>query len=143
MTKRTRIILMTTTNKAQVIRCRFCAGSHIVEDEPCTECRDDRALCVLCAVIATRTHDDKPDGDPLCEACRTEEDGDDDTVHCDGCQMRILRSEVVSPKDWAENFCCLCLAAVPETEPAPPPADPGRTKRIPNVSMSSMVWGSR
>ncbi len=36
------------------------------------------------------------------------------TIDCDGCRMTILRTEVVSPADWAESFCVLCLSGVPE-----------------------------
>lgn len=38
----------------------------------------------------------------------------DDTTLCDGCMMRILRTEVVSPPDWSESFCVLCMSPVPE-----------------------------
>jgi hypothetical protein len=33
----------------------------------------------------------------------------EETVHCDRCGIRMLPSEVVSPKDWAEVFCRLCV----------------------------------
>jgi hypothetical protein len=41
-------------------------------------------------------------------------DLDEPTRLCDGCQIRILCSEVVSPAQWSEAYCPLCFAAVRE-----------------------------
>jgi len=39
---------------------------------------------------------------------------DEPTRLCDGCWMRILLTEVVSPADWSEAYCVLCMSPVPE-----------------------------
>ena len=36
----------------------------------------------------------------------------DDTTVCEGCQMRILLTENVSPPEVSEPFCVLCLPVV-------------------------------
>lgn len=61
---------------------------------------------------------------------------------CDECGQTIEPGEQVNPTTMAEAFCSVrCWRRAEADEPAPPPADPGRTNRIVNVTMAALVFG--
>lgn len=61
----------------------------------------------------------------------------DATTRCEGCSMRILKTEVASPAEWSEPYCVLCVSGVPGT------CDEDRTARIPVETNAELVWGAR
>jgi len=120
-----------------VPHCRSCDGKGYFCDGDCGGTGQARCECGELAV-AYVVHSIRG-REAVCAACPADPDydGGDGTVRCDGCGIVMLPTEVVSPKEWGKEFCCLCLSAVPEAEPAP--ADPGRTLRIPVQTMSALV----
>lgn len=123
---------MTTTKTTNRIPCGACNGSEYTgagytDSDHCDACTNGQAVC-YCGELATAVEC----GDPVCAA------------HMDG-ETKITEMpcghRAPSDPDRAD-WCSVCeKEQAYEEVAARPPADPGRTKRIPVQSMASLVYG--